>query len=155
AKVMRAEAPDHSLAREAAGSKQAAPVVQRSRSPLREHPDEMKSERSRSPLREHPEHSAEHLHRKSENVPPPVSRAEEDSVAGQREASAEASAGFAEQLEASEGGGESLSPNTRSFFESKFNADFSAVRVHTGPEADRLARDIHAKAFTRGNHIYF
>ncbi len=41
----------------------------------------------------------------------------------------------------------------RSFFESRMNADFSHVRIHTGSEADKAAASIGARAFTLGNNI--
>lgn len=44
---------------------------------------------------------------------------------------------------------------TRNFMEHAFSADFASVRVHTGPEADRMNRKIGATAFTYGEHIYF
>src|SRR5438094_848389 len=39
--------------------------------------------------------------------------------------------------------------------ESRFNADFSGVRIHTGSHAQGLSTQIHAQAFTHGNDIYF
>ena len=51
--------------------------------------------------------------------------------------------------------GEPLAPGTRAFFEPRFAADFSAVRIHTGPEADRSAAAIDALAYTAGDHIVF
>ncbi len=52
-------------------------------------------------------------------------------------------------------GGQPLSTAARSFFEPRFSADFSAVRVYTGPTANRLASSIGARAFTHGNDIVF
>jgi hypothetical protein len=51
--------------------------------------------------------------------------------------------------------GEPIAPATRAFFEPRFAADFSAVRIHTGPEADRSAAAIDALAYTAGDHIVF
>ena len=39
--------------------------------------------------------------------------------------------------------------------ESAFQADFSAVRIHTGTEAAALSQDIGAQAFAYQHHIYF
>ncbi len=39
--------------------------------------------------------------------------------------------------------------------ESRFGADFSDVRIHTGAEAAQLSRDLQAQAFTHGRDIYF
>jgi len=43
----------------------------------------------------------------------------------------------------------------RAFFEPRFGADFSAVRVHRNSAAAETAQQINAKAFTYGNHIVF
>ncbi|MEF8851396.1 MAG: DUF4157 domain-containing protein [Haloarculaceae archaeon] len=52
-------------------------------------------------------------------------------------------------------GGHPLPAATRSFFESRFDRDFSDVRVHTGPRADAAARSIDAEAFTLGTDVAF
>ena len=49
--------------------------------------------------------------------------------------------------------GQQLDAETRSFFESRFGADFSHVRVHTGEEASRSARASDAVAYAVGNHV--
>ncbi len=43
----------------------------------------------------------------------------------------------------------------RTAMEGAFGADFSGVRVHTGPAASELSTRIQAKAFTTGNDIFF
>ncbi len=48
-----------------------------------------------------------------------------------------------------------LSAQDRQFFEARFQRDFSGVRVHTGPAAERLGAGIQAKAFTVGKDIVF
>ena len=53
------------------------------------------------------------------------------------------------------GGGESLPAGLQGSMEQSFGADFSGVRVHTGAGADRASRDISARAFTRGQDVYF
>jgi hypothetical protein len=53
------------------------------------------------------------------------------------------------------GGGSPLPAATRAFFEPRFDADLSHVRVHTGTRAEGLADDIGAKAFTVGRDIAF
>jgi hypothetical protein len=58
-------------------------------------------------------------------------------------------------LERLEGTGQPLAPSERSFFEPRFGASFGAVRIHTGGEADYLARSIDARAFTFNRHIVF
>jgi hypothetical protein len=49
--------------------------------------------------------------------------------------------------------GAPLDRTTRQFFEPRFQHDFSAVRVHTGPAAAASARSIHADAYTAGAHV--
>ena len=53
------------------------------------------------------------------------------------------------------GGVESLPAGLQGSMEQSFGADFSGVRVHTGAGADRASRDISARAFTRGQDVYF
>ncbi|UFH55826.1 DUF4157 domain-containing protein [Spirosoma sp. KNUC1025] len=62
---------------------------------------------------------------------------------------------FEQSLQTNAGGGNPLPDSTRSFMENRFGADFSGVRVHTDASAQEMSRDIHAHAFTHGNHIYF
>ncbi len=52
-------------------------------------------------------------------------------------------------------GGHPLDLNTRNFFEPRFGADLSRVRVHTDPAAAQSARSINAKAYTVGSNIVF
>ncbi|MEF8839288.1 MAG: DUF4157 domain-containing protein [Haloarculaceae archaeon] len=52
-------------------------------------------------------------------------------------------------------GGRPLPETTRDFFGSRFDRDFSDVRVHTGTAADRAARSLDAEAFTVGRDIAF
>ncbi|MBV8255952.1 MAG: DUF4157 domain-containing protein [Chitinophaga sp.] len=65
--------------------------------------------------------------------------------------SSEVSAGIG----ATRGQGSGMSDNTKHFMESRFGADFSDVRIHTGDYAANLSRDLNAQAFTVGNDIYF
>jgi hypothetical protein len=64
-------------------------------------------------------------------------------------------ASFEQHLSSTKGGGNVLPVPTRQFMESRFNADFSGVRIHTGTQAENLSQTIHAQAFTHGNDIYF
>ncbi len=64
-------------------------------------------------------------------------------------------ASFESTLQSTKGGGVPLSGTTRQFMESRFGADFGAVRIHTGAQAETLSNDIHAQAFTHGGDIYF
>jgi hypothetical protein len=57
--------------------------------------------------------------------------------------------------EALRSGGEPLDASTREFMESRFDHDFSQVRVHADGRAAESARTIHALAYTLGEHIVF
>lgn len=48
-------------------------------------------------------------------------------------------------------GGRPLPDDVRAMMEAMFDADFSEVRIHIGPQAQRIG----ALAFTRGHHIFF
>lgn len=51
--------------------------------------------------------------------------------------------------------GKQLDSGTRSFMETRFNSDFSGVRVHTDQQAAASARTVDAHAYTVGNDIVF
>lgn len=61
---------------------------------------------------------------------------------------------FTSRLKTS-GQGQPLSAPVRQDMEHAFNADFSAVRIHTGTEAASMSEDIGAQAFAHNNNIYF
>jgi hypothetical protein len=65
----------------------------------------------------------------------------------------EPGADFESRLSGS-GGGNPLPASTRAFMESRFGADFSGVRLHTGSEAAQLNRAVNAQAFAHGLDIY-
>ena len=62
---------------------------------------------------------------------------------------------LADRIQALEGGGVPLGEGERAFFEPRFDADFSQVRVHTGPAAEEAASALNARAFTLGHDIAF
>ena len=49
--------------------------------------------------------------------------------------------------------GEPLNASAREFFEPRFGADFSQVRIHDDTRAAATARDVNALAYAVGNHI--
>jgi hypothetical protein len=51
--------------------------------------------------------------------------------------------------------GQPLPESERAFFEPRFGADFSKVRIHDNAQAAETARSINAKAFTTKNNIVF
>ncbi|HLI02249.1 MAG TPA: DUF4157 domain-containing protein [Acidimicrobiales bacterium] len=53
------------------------------------------------------------------------------------------------------GRGRALESQTRAPMEAAFGADFSAVRVHTGPQSEALNERMGASAFTVGSDIFF
>jgi Domain of unknown function (DUF4157) len=52
-------------------------------------------------------------------------------------------------------GGEPLGADIRRKMESRFNADFSKVRIHSDSESHNLNNQLAARAFTHQNHIFF
>ena len=58
-------------------------------------------------------------------------------------------------IERQRGGGSPLPPPLQASMEGSFGADFSGVRVHTGPSADELNRSLQSRAFTVGGDIFF
>lgn len=59
------------------------------------------------------------------------------------------------KIESSKGVGSPLPAPTKSFMESRFDTDFSNVRIHTGPYATEMSKELNAQAFTVANDIYF
>jgi hypothetical protein len=53
------------------------------------------------------------------------------------------------------GSGQPLPEATRSFFEPRFGADFSQVRVHSDSNTTGIASSVNAKAFTTGKDVVF
>ncbi len=62
---------------------------------------------------------------------------------------------LAERIAADAGTGERLDSGLRRKLEPVLGADLGTVRLHTGPEADHLARSVRARAFTSGQDIWF
>jgi hypothetical protein len=62
---------------------------------------------------------------------------------------------FENRLQANRGSGSPLPEPVRLHMESRFGADFSRVRVHTGTDAAEMNRGVRAHAFTHGSDIYF
>lgn len=62
---------------------------------------------------------------------------------------------FSDNIKYTQGRGLSLAPETKSFMETKFNRDFSKVRIHNDSNSTLLNQHINARAFTLGNNIYF
>jgi outer membrane protein OmpA-like peptidoglycan-associated protein len=59
------------------------------------------------------------------------------------------------QIDSLRGGGQPLPESVRTFFEPRFNSDFSGVRAHTHARAAETAKAINARAFTAGKDVAF
>ncbi len=62
---------------------------------------------------------------------------------------------FESKLNATKSTGQSMDSATKSEMETGFGANFENVNIHTGADAASLSNQIQAKAFTKGNDIYF
>jgi len=71
------------------------------------------------------------------------------------EATHEAAPAVDASIQSLRGGGRPMSKAELNFFEPRFGADFTDVRVHSDGVADNLARSVKARAFTLGRDIYF
>lgn len=58
-------------------------------------------------------------------------------------------------IRSASGNGRPLPSASRGFFEPRFGADFSGVRVHTDGRAASAARQLRARAFTVGRDVFF
>lgn len=58
-------------------------------------------------------------------------------------------------IQAGKGSGSPLQNTSRSFMESRFGADFSNIRIHTGADSIQMNSELNAQAFTVGHDIYF
>ncbi|WP_068636668.1 eCIS core domain-containing protein [Thauera butanivorans] len=66
-----------------------------------------------------------------------------------------APAGTEQRIAARRGQGTALDPDLRARLEAQLGRDLSAVRIHTDAEADAMCVEMHARAFTVGNDVYF
>ena len=101
--------------------------------------------------------NGEMVHRQSAPEQLPDDEVEEQQVQpkGADSATPSVTASVAANIHALNGGGSPLPDTTRAFFEPRFGADFSHVRVHTDSRAADTANSINAKAFTVGQNIAF
>ncbi len=91
----------------------------------------------------------EKLHRK------PISEGITPFIQTKSNGESTASDSLTSSIQNSRGGGVSLDSTTQSFMESRFGADFSSVKIHTGGEAIQLNKELNAQAFTVGSDVYF
>lgn len=62
---------------------------------------------------------------------------------------------IAQRIEHQRGSGTPLDPEVRSQMEDAFGYNFSDVQIHTNASAEKLARELRAKAFTSGKDVFF
>lgn len=67
----------------------------------------------------------------------------------------EISADLEASIQQARSSGRPLDTNIRRSMEQSFGADFSNVRVHTDSQADRFNRDLHSRAFTTKEDLFF
>jgi hypothetical protein len=85
----------------------------------------------------------------SESISPLIQRSAKD------EGESAAPGHIENQINSSRGGGNVMENGPRNFMENRFGADFSNIKIHTGPQAVQMSRELNAQAFTVGNDIYF
>jgi hypothetical protein len=59
------------------------------------------------------------------------------------------------EIRVSQSGGSPLPLSVRQYMEPRFGASFKGVRVHTDDKAAKLNRQVSARAFTVGSHVFF
>ena len=59
------------------------------------------------------------------------------------------------QIQSMHGSGQPISPSERAFFEPRFGADFSHVKIHNNQPAVEAAQALNARAFTLGSNLFF
>lgn len=69
--------------------------------------------------------------------------------------SAAAPAGVTARIASSMSGGTAMPTGLRAYMEPRFGANFGSVRIHTNENAAGLSRQLNARAFTVGNHVFF
>ncbi len=99
--------------------------------------------------------------READKIAEQVAQAPEPSIQrkdaghGKEEGGTQAKPPIVHSVQAMRSGGRPLPESTRMFFEPRFHHSLENVRIHTGPQAERAADSIQARAFTFGNHIAF
>ncbi len=86
-------------------------------------------------------------------VPPKIHRVQRQARVGR--AGGEVGGDLDGRLRQSQRGGRAMPAKVRSAIEPKLGADLSSVKVHTGSDSVQLNRELGAKAFTHGNHIFY
>jgi hypothetical protein len=116
------------------------------RQPIKEEDEEKKLQRQ--PIKEEDEE-------KKLQIQPEEEEEKNVQAKGDSSSSPEAHPNLENQIHSMKGGGQPLSEGERSFFEPRFGADFSQVRVHTDSNAADSAKSVNAQAYTVGRDIVF
>lgn len=111
---------------------------------LRMRPEEEEEKIQMQPLEE------EKLQMQSEEEEEPIQKKSDDLLQ-----TTTASEELHSQIEQTKGTGSQLDEQTRAFMGNRFGADFSKVNIHTGQNAVKMNKQLHAQAFTVGDNIYF
>lgn len=131
----------------------------KARDPLQRQVEEEEEDLQMKPLDRLQRQSEEEEEELQTKLRDPVQRQaeeeEEELQAKGRETGFSAGPQATAQVASLRGAGQPLGSGPRSFFESRFGADFSDVRVHTGPRAERAADRLNARAFTTGRDVVF
>lgn len=128
---------------------QAWPLIQRQTEEEEEPLQEKSLLQRQSEEEEEPVQEKSLLQRQAEEEEEPLqTRRSEESIPS-------VSSNIQDRIQSLKGGGQPLSPSTRSFFEPRFGRDFSNVRVHANSSAAQTAKAVQAKAFTVGNDVVF
>ncbi|WP_427159630.1 eCIS core domain-containing protein [Aliinostoc sp. HNIBRCY26] len=90
---------------------------------------------------------------------PDIQRHQEEDEAIQRQTnnsgSFQADGNLESRIRGNQSGGQPLDAGVRAFMEPRFGHSFAGVRVHTNSESVQMNQELHAQAFTNGQHIYF
>lgn len=115
-----------------------------------------KKDEEQEPIQKKEEEKKEpEVQKKEENQEEVVQPKEEEEKPVQKKQNTLNEQPLEEKLKMRNGKGEPLKKDIKREMEKRFGADFSAVRIHTDNEAQTMAAEMGAQAFTRGNDIYF
>lgn len=96
-----------------------------------------------------------HLSTEEEEQVQLSSEEEEEQIQLFGEGGGTVSSDVSSQIIQSKGSGQNLPSPIQAEMGQKIGADFSTVKIHTGPDAAHMSSQLGAKAFTHGNDIYF
>ncbi len=116
---------------------------------------ERKAEDEKKEKKEKIQRKADDKDEKKEKIQRKADDKDEKKIDRKAEDKPGASSNVTSEIRTRTSAGAPLSAGARRFMEPRFGADFSGVRVHSDDHAARLNRQVSARAFTYGNHIFF